>query len=123
MSRVYPGSAAAGILQPGDRIIGLNGKLLDLTFPKIDLRKRLFESKSEAPPSLRVLRGDLMMELSLESEEKDRQFSNLLIKPADAVRELASLGRAIQYATLVIESVSDDQYAARLSLRFVSTDK
>jgi hypothetical protein len=121
VARVYPGSAADGHLQPDDRIIGIDGNLLDLTSPNTDLRRRWAGSKAEPGPALRVQRGDTIFDVVLPRNEPAPRVSAPQLKPADAVRELASLARELQFASFASYASQPMRYSARLSLRFAPT--
>ena len=118
VARVYPNTAAEGRLLPEDRIIGIDGYLLSLTSPNADLRKRWAESTAEPGPTLRVQRGGTAIDVVLPSKSMDGLLANVRMKPADAVRELASLGRTLQFASFAVRVSEEQRYWARLSLRF-----
>lgn len=120
VARVYPDTAAEGRLQPGDRILGIDGHLLSLTSPNADLRKRWADSTVKPGPTLRVQRGDTAIDVVLPKEE-DTRVAHLPINPADAVRELASLGRTLSFASFAVNVTDERHYSARLSLRFSPT--
>ncbi len=121
VARVYPQTAADKRLQPGDRIIGIDGRLLDLTSPNADLRKGWVKSKADPGPRLRVQRGDTFIDVVLPRDDAAVQTLSPQVKPADAVRELASLGRTLQFASFASYASKETRYSARLSLRFAPT--
>lgn len=133
---VYPGTAAAGRLRLGDRILGVDGKLLSLESPNASLRKRWNEAASERGATLRVLRDGTALDLVLPKDKayvrgaKPREKRASSLSTADAVRELASIGRTLQFISFAVLLPDDGDYSARLSLRFApervptrSTDK
>ncbi|UCC28975.1 MAG: hypothetical protein JSU86_12315 [Phycisphaerales bacterium] len=117
VARVYPDTAAEGRLRPGDRILGIGGHLLSLTSPNADLRKRWADSTVKPGPTLRVQRGGTAIDVVLPKKE-DIRVTHLRINPADAVRELASLGRTLSFASFAVNVTDERHYSARLSLRF-----
>ncbi len=122
VARVYPETAADGSLQPGDRILGIDGHLLSLTSPNSDLRRRWTATTAKSGPTLRVQRDgtaiDVVLPKKKEEKEKEALLSTVRIEPADAVRELASLGRTIPFASFVVYVSDEMSYSAGLSLRF-----
>ncbi len=118
VSLLHPKSAARGRLRPGDRIVGIDGHLLSLSAPKADLQKRWDESKSKPGPSLRVLRDGATIDVLIPRPKVDVLLAGLLVDPADAVRELASLGRTLEFGSFAVDVSDEWHYSARLSLRF-----
>ncbi len=119
---VYPGSPAEELLREGDRIIGIDGLLLDLESPDIHLQQQLKESISRSGRTLRVQRGDTMVDVALPGGEDRVEPGSRRIAPAEAVRELASLGRTLQFAIFSVHATQDTHYSAHLTLRFVPVD-
>jgi hypothetical protein len=117
VARVYPNTAAEGRLQPEDRIIGIDGHLLSLTSSNTDLRKRWAESTARPGPTLRVWRGGTAIEMVLPKKAREESEAEARIRPADAVRELASLGRTLEFVSFAVNVSDERHYSARLSLR------
>ncbi|MGB2986189.1 MAG: hypothetical protein WBE26_09930 [Phycisphaerae bacterium] len=117
VARVYQGTPAAGRLQPDDRILGIDGHLLGLTSPNADLRRRWAESTAKPGPTLRVLRSGTAVDVVLPKQREEALWSNIRVKPADAVRELASLGRTLEFASFEVLATDEKHYSGRLSLR------
>jgi len=118
VARVYPQTAAEGRLQPGDRILGIDGKLLSLSTPNADLRAGWAQSASSPGPTVRVERDGVAIDVVLPKKKRDAAPATLRMNPADAVRELASLSRTLQFASFAVLSSDEQHYSARLSLRF-----
>lgn len=118
VARVYPQTAAQGRLQPGDRILGIDGKLLSLSSPNTDLRAGWAQSTADPGPTVRVERDGIAMDVVLPKKKPEAAPSTLRMNPADAVRELASLARTLQFASFAVLSSDEQHYSARLSLRF-----
>jgi len=116
VARLHPGSSADGRLQAGDRIVGVDGALLDLNAPNADLRRKLAESESSDIRTLRVLRGEQWLDVSL-----PRQRTPFRPNPQEIVRELAALADALEFAGFAVLPSTDNVYSARLSLRFAAT--
>ena len=116
------GPVGGGRLRAKDRIIGVDGYLLDLRNPAADLRRRLAASTTHLAPTLRVLRGEMIMDVPLAGNIGRAQLPELVVKPRDTVRELALVGRTLQVVTLETYSSDELRYLARLSLR-VSEDQ
>ena len=122
VARVYPATAAADRLLPGDRIIGIDGRLLDLAAPNQDLRAR-WNEKPGVSRTVRVQRGDDTLDIMLESVYVTRRTGAIAIKPADAVRELAALAASLQFASFASYASDESRYSARFSLRFTPPHK
>lgn len=118
VARVYPKTAATGRLQPGDQILGIDGHLLSLTSPNGDFRKRWIDSTAQPGPTLRVQRNGTAIDVVLPKKKEDAPLSSIRVNPADAVRELASVGRTLQFISFAVNASDDMHYSARLSLRF-----
>ncbi len=105
-------------IQPGDHVVGINGRLLSLESSTDDLETRLRANLSGMGPTLRVRRGDALVDVTLPRDRRAALTSGVGPRPADAVSELASLGRILQFASFSVNVADDRHYAARLSLRF-----
>jgi hypothetical protein len=116
VARVYPDTAADGRLMPQDRILGIDGVLLSLSSPNADLRDRWTASKAGPGPTVRVLRDGRIMDITLPKRPR-RRAADLRISPADAVGELASLGRAIPFLSLAVRPTDETHFSALFSLR------
>jgi len=109
-------TAAVDLFQRGDRIIGLNGKLIDLADPARDFRRQWRRRPHDAGPTIRVLRNGVATDVVLPivvDEEGDRPEFD----PAPVLRELASLARGVSFAGLTVHATDDRHYAARVTLR------
>ena len=151
VARVLADTPAAGRLQVGDRIIGIDGALLDLSRPGADFHRRLAKSTAATGPTIRVQRGTTTLDVLLplypnrdpkqtarpKGNRKEGSTQNTSVEhrpslpeegqahapypaihPADAVRELASLWRTLQFAIFTVQASKNDLYSARLTLRF-----
>ena len=115
---IDPDSAMATMLAPGDRIVGIDGRLLPLPAPGAALRTALSRESDGARPILRILRGQAMLDMPIPEEVDRSLIAALHIKPAEALAELISLGRTLQFASFAVNMSEDRQYSARFSLRF-----
>lgn len=119
VARVHPGSPAEGRMQIGDRIVGVDGQLLDMHSPNASLRRRIAESEAPEGPTLRVLRNDQWIDVLLPRQP------NRVVSPPDLaglVQELAALADKIEFALVAIPPAQDNRYSARLSLRLGNPD-
>jgi hypothetical protein len=115
VARVYPDTAADGRLQPGDRIVGVDGELLAMDRPNADLRRRLLASKTKPGPILRVLRDQALLDVQLVVEEEEGSASPWT--PAGILRELARIGQYASVAVLAAEADEADSQSAHLVLQ------
>jgi len=116
VARVYPDTAADGRLRPDDRIIGVDGRLLDLTSPNADLRRRWAEPPPSAGHTLRVQRDDTTIDVVLKRDEPEAQPSDMLTRSLPVIRELATALRTIRFASLTVHPTDERHYSALLSL-------
>ncbi len=120
VARVYPGTPAEGKLEPEDRIVGVDGRLLDFAGPNLDLRRRWSTAAPPGGHSFRVIRDEMQIEVQLEAEETGVGLSNLLTRPVDALSDLASIGRSIRFASWSVHATDEMHYSALISLRFAT---
>jgi hypothetical protein len=118
VARVYAGTPADGRLEPDDRIVGMNGQLLDLVSPNADLRRRWMKPGAVDGHVLRVLRGEAMIEVPLPLPPEGAGASSVVLKPVDAVRELASIGGTMRFVSWAVHATEETQYSALVSMRF-----
>ncbi|MBI4716878.1 MAG: hypothetical protein HY763_03670 [Planctomycetes bacterium] len=110
--------SGAPALEPGDRIIAVDGVVLKLDAPHEDLRQRCEKSTSKPGPTLRVWRDDGVVDVVVPDWAAEREFVGRIQQAGQAVRELASLGRTLHLVTWEVHAVEETRYSARLSLRF-----
>jgi len=120
VARVYRNTAAYGRLQAGDRILGIDGALLSLDSPNMDLRSRWATAIPGGTRTFRVLRDEKIIEVELPNNRKPINKPAPAINPVDAVRELASLGRTLEFLSFAVNVSDGRDYSARLSLRFTA---
>lgn len=117
---VDKGSAAGGRLAPGDRILGIDGSLLTTDAPLADLAARWKKSRNRAGPTLRIQRGESLADVTVPKSQATERVPRRRIDPAGAVREIAALGRALEFASYAVDVSHTAHYSARVSLRFRS---
>lgn len=118
VARVYPDSTAADLLEPGDHIIGIDGHLLAMSGPNVDLRRRWLASTAEPGPTLRIIRGDETKEVVVKKTRTEGVLPQLAMKPTAALRELSEIGHTLQLTNFALNATDDRHYSAKLSLRF-----
>lgn len=118
VTRVHPRTPAMGHLIARDRVVGIDGQLLSLHSPNSDLRKRWSESKAEPGPVLRLQRDGTIKDVVVPKKIDLTTDSEIMVNPADAVRELAALAKTLQFASFAVHASDEQHYSARLSLRF-----
>ena len=107
---------AGGQLRLGDRIVGIGDALLPLQSAGATFRNRLLGSEPGDNVRLRILRENQMMEVTVPAPPPPAAAGQPL-RVADAVEELASWGRSVKRATLMIHPRGNSHFVAQLSLR------
>ncbi|MEK6674520.1 MAG: hypothetical protein AABZ47_02575 [Planctomycetota bacterium] len=121
VAKIHRNSRADGILRIGDRVLGVDGQLLNLIAPNADLRRRLGEGPNQPNHVLRLLRGGQLIEVKLPTISTSRGVRAM--GPAELIRELASLSKSLQSATYTVNVTDESRYSAQLSLRFAPSAK
>ena len=117
VARVYPDTAAHGHLLPDDRIIGFDGRLLDLESPNADLRRRWAEPAASHGHTFRVQREDTTIEVFLKHNDPQASPEDLLTRSIPAIRGLASALRTIRFASVTVHPTDERHFSALVSLR------
>lgn len=122
VSAVTPSSPADGRLQPGDRVFGIDGRLLQMASPVDDLQQWWSEATPGSSHTLRVLRGDAVIELEVSRRFNEMSLDDLFARPIDLLRELSELCEAIPFSTLHVHFTGDRHTSALVSMR-LATDE
>jgi hypothetical protein len=117
VAAVAPSTPAEGRLLPGDRIVGVDGRLLEMVSPADDLGQWWEEAPPGSSHTLRVLRGESCLELQVTRRHDEISVADLFAQPLDLLRELSLLCDAIPAATLQIHNTGDRHFSALLRLR------
>lgn len=117
VARVYPATAADGLLLPDDRIIGVDDRLLDLESPNADLRRRWAEPSAANGHTFRVQRADTTIEVFLKHDDPEARPEDLLTRSLPAIRGLASALRTIRFASVTVHPTDERHFSALVSLR------
>ena len=120
VARVRAKTPARGKLRVGDRILGVDGRLLSLTDPVRDVRRRIAECADPTRLTLRVRRGDQVLDVLVPIPDAIPATPPPSPAPAHALRQLQSLGRAMSYAVYSVARSEPDQFHARISLHLIS---
>jgi len=118
VAQIYPDTPAFGKLEPEDWILGLDGQLLDLAAPNADLRKRWALPVAGNRHTFRILRGDLVQDVTLEAPGEKGGGSGFPVHALEALRELAAVGRSIRFATWSVHPTDPKDYSALATFRF-----
>lgn len=121
VGEIDPTSVAHHRLMEGDRIIGIDGSLLSASESKRDLITRWKENTVRSGPTIRVLRGEAVVDVNVPSRVGTRRSLGGRVDPAGAVRELAAFGRSLEFASYASDFTDVDHYSARILLRFRET--
>jgi hypothetical protein len=114
---VLPGSTADGQLLPQDRIVAIDGRVLNLALPSQDLRRQLASTALERR-TLRVLRGEEGLDVTLATPTVAVNLPAIPLDPGAATRELALIIREIDFASFSELQAQPEHYAALVSVRF-----
>ncbi len=117
VARVYPDGLASGLLEPEDRIIGLDGELLDLESPNADVRRRWSYSQTKPGPTFRVIRSGAFMDIVVPKALSTASNDPLRINPGDVIRDAISLGKTIPFASFVAFVSDENHYSAKFTIR------
>ena len=118
--RVQAQKPAVGKLEVGDRIVGVDGRLLALDQPAADLRRRIAACADPARLTLRLWRGDRLMDVVVPMPHTIPTVAKPTRDPLEALRTLQTIGRAMSYAVYSVSSSPPDEFRAQLSLRLVA---
>lgn len=117
------GSPAMGKLRVGDRIIGIDGELLDLALPDRDFQRRWNLGGAARVRVIRVLRDEEIVDVELDGGASPASSPGLGLDVTAAIQELVGVGHAIPFAGLSVFETDPKHYAAMLSLRFAGEGK
>ena len=113
VARVYAGTPAEDKLRAGDRILAVNGRVLDLNEPNDCLRRRLWDSEIRPGPTLRVLREDQLIDVQLPGPLR---ADGPAWVPAEVARSLAGAANTVALFSLAVDQADARYVTARLSL-------
>ncbi|MHC4088736.1 MAG: PDZ domain-containing protein [Planctomycetota bacterium] len=122
VARVRAKRPAIGKLRVGDQILGVDGRLLDLADPVADLRGKIAECADPTGLTLRVRRGEELLDVVVPMPHAIPVNRPPSQDPADALRQLQALGRALTYAVYSVARCEPDQFHARISFRLASVE-
>ncbi len=114
IEQVYPNGPAAGLLKPGDRIVGVDGTMLSLADTNAHLRRLLEASPAATGPRLRILRNAGFIEVQLRPQPQP-------VDAEAALRDFLQLCRQFEFAGLSTDESGGRLSTSRLSLRFKET--
>ncbi len=111
-------SPAAGKVLPGDRILGVDGRLLPLVDPISAFRQAWIDSQGKPGPTFRVTRTNRAMDVVVLAAPHDEPSTRPRISPAGALRELTAVARQLDFISFDVDVSDERHYSARLTLRF-----
>ena len=114
VARVYPDTLASDALIVGDRIVAVDGQILDLEAPNASLRAMLAGSETLPGAHLRVHRQGRMLDVQLPGRFIEPTPAR---GPGELIGKLAEFCRLIDLATFAVEQTEPEYYGFRLSLR------
>lgn len=118
VGQVLPDTPVAGAIEQDDRILGLDGVLLDLDFPEASLRRMFLRRASKTPAAIRLLRRDTMMDVAVTYRPNLTDRSATTPLPAEALRNLLAVLKTLDIAKFTVYTTGGRAYSAKLSLRF-----
>ncbi len=116
VAKVYDDSAASGKLVVGDKILAVDGKVLDIEHPNRDLRTRLTTSSLSPGPVVRVLRDDQVLEIALPANEDSNQDRSTWPDPHDLAQRTADVAKNFKVGTFSVRYSGGRHYVAHITL-------
>ena len=127
VTAVRENGASDGVLQVGDRILGIDGQLLDLAAPNADLRRRVGESAASAGPLLRIEREGQQIDLVVPMEDvasaRVTMSSDSQPDTVGTLDDLASLARHVMFVGASVDATDSRTFSARASFRFAQSGR
>ena len=117
VARVDAETAADGVLQAGDRILGIDGQLLDLNSPNADLRNRWHRVRSATSRTVRIERDGAALDVELVFDRPDIRMPEVSTGAVAALVELARIGRDLPFVSFTELGVDAEHFAAIVSLQ------
>lgn len=127
VTAVRENGAAVGVLEVDDRILGIDGQLLDLASPTADLRRRVSESVAPSGPLLRIERDGQQIDLVVPM--KDVALAGSAPTTANSpdvlstLTDLALLTRHVMFVGVSVDATDSRSFSARASFRFTPSDR
>ncbi len=115
VARIHAGLPADGRLLVGDRILGVDGRVLSLAAPNDDFRRQIRTPAEQNTRTLRVLRGDELLDVELALAPAKAPAAD----PLEALRRIAGLMAQVRDASYSVAVTGDHHMSARLTLVFV----
>lgn len=115
--RVYANGRAHGVLLPGDTVVGVNGRLLNLESPADHIRRDLAKPGEDGSWAFRVRRGGEILNLSVDAQPKSRGADGR-VDPIGAMRQLQSVAEIVDFASIRVAKSDVAGFSADLNLRF-----
>jgi len=112
IEHVYPNGPAAGVLRPGDRIVGVDGTLLSLEDTNAHLRRLLEAAGDGEGPILRIQRESGFIDVRLKPARAEP------VDVAAVFRDLLQLCRQFEFAGFTTDHQEGRIATSRVSLRF-----
>lgn len=120
---IRDGSPASGQLRVGDRIVGLDGELLDIALPDRDLERRWNLGGAMGVRVIRVMRDGQVVDVELDGGAPAAVTRDFSRDVTAALQELVGVGHAIPFAGWSVFETDAEHYAAMFSLRFADDKK
>lgn len=122
VAKMFADQTGKALLQPGDRVIGVDGHLLNMDLPYEDLRTLCSRSVAPAGPVLRLLRSEKVLDVTVPKAMSDAA-STPVPDPAEALRALAALGHTLELAGWEVHATKEMRFSARLALHFAAVPR
>jgi hypothetical protein len=118
VAQVYEDGPCYGLVEDGDDIVALNGRILALQEAHADLRRQLDQAAGERIVLLRIERAGLFHDVEVPLDPPPNPRIAVVADAVRALRRLQTLSRHLAFATLAVNQNEADSYQAHFRLRF-----
>ncbi|MCK4659176.1 MAG: PDZ domain-containing protein [Phycisphaerae bacterium] len=118
VAKVYQEGPCHNLVEVGDRIVAVNGRVLELTDANGDLRERARELPDGQSVTLRLERAGTLTDVSIVVDRPRNPRQEIVADAVRALRHFQTLSRHLAFATFTVSRSRGDSYQAHFRLRF-----
>jgi hypothetical protein len=118
VGQTLPNYPAFGVLQPGDLILGVNGRSLSADAPSSSLRQMLAAASESGQVRLRIRRGGLDRDVTVKMPRAEEGLQS--VEPIKLLQQAARFLRLFPTAVYAVWRPAPDLLKAHLELRFTA---